>query len=163
MTVKEMMLKLLADAEAEGDSPDIDFCDDYDESAWCAYCGNHWSAEAEDYFKTAFGLEVYPYNDGDDCVLVRCNNDKEVNALHDLLYAMAGYIADDVYQRFFPEPEDEEPVPEHQPVEVVLRNGEGVMKAKRVEFEDGMLNLLGLDDEWRLVSPKNVLRIIGEV
>ena len=158
MTVKEMMLKLLEDP----DSADIDFCDNYDESAYCAYCGTHWSEAAEVHFQTAFNLEIYPYEDGDDCVLVKCNNQKEVNALHDLLYAMAGYIADDVYQQFFPEPEDE-PEPERKPVEVVLRNGEGVMKAKQVEFEDGMLNLLSLDDEWLQIEPQKVLRIIGEV
>lgn len=159
MTVKEMMLKLLEDP----DGVDIDFCDDYDESAWCAYCGTHWSEVAEEHFKTAFNLEVYPYKNGDDCVLVKCANQKEVNSLHNLLYAMSGYIADDVYNIYFPEPEEEDPEPERKPVEVVLRNEEGVLKAKQVEFEDGMFNLLGMDDEWTQVEPQKVLRIIGEV
>ena len=109
MTVKEMMLKLLADAEAEGDSPDIDFCDDYDESAYCAYCGNHWSHEAEEKYAVAFGLECDDYEEGDDCIIVHCENDDDVNALARLLYDMAGYGDADEYDRLFPEPEDEEP------------------------------------------------------
>ena len=50
MTVKEMMLKLLA----EDDCPDIDFCDDYDERAYIAYCGNHWSPKAEEKYAKGF-------------------------------------------------------------------------------------------------------------
>lgn len=160
MTVKEMMLKLLADAEAEGDSPDIDFCDDYDESAYCAYCGNHWSQEAEEKYAVAFGLECDDYNKGDCCIIVHCENDNEVNALARLLYDMAGYGNADEYDRLFPEPDDEDP-PEHKPVEVVLRTCE-VIKAKQVEFEDGSLAVLCMDDEWIRIEPQKVLRIIGE-
>ena len=165
MTVKKAMLKLLADAEKDGESPDIDFCDDYDESAWCAYCGNHWSPKAEEMFAVAFNLEVYEMRPDDDCVLVKCHNRKEVNALHDLLYAMAGYIADDVYQELFPEPE-EEPEPERKPIEIVLRNGQGVIKAKQIEFERPLdclvVNVLGMDGEWQTIEEIEILRIIGE-
>lgn len=159
MTVKEVMQKIIDEGIG-----DIDFCDDYDERAYVAYCGNHWTPEAEQKYARAFNLPVDEkssrFGSNYDIVIVKCENAKDAQALADLLYAMAGYIAEDEYDRLFPEPE-EEPEPERNSVEVVLRNGD-VMKAKQVEFEDGMLNLLGLDDEWRVVSPQNVLRIIGE-
>lgn len=159
MTVKEVMQKIIDEGIG-----DIDFCDDYDERAYVAYCGNHWTPEAEDKYARAFNLSIDEkssrFGSNYDIVIVKCENAKDAQALADLLYAMAGYIAEDEYDRLFPEPE-EEPEPERNLVEVVLRNGD-VMKAKQVEFEDGMLNLLGLDDEWRVVSTQNVLRIIGE-
>lgn len=134
MTVKEMMLKLLADAEAENDSPDIDFCDDYDESAYCAYCGNHWTQEAEEKYKIAFGLECEDYEEGDDCVIVHCGNDKEVNALANLLYDMAGYGDADEYDRLFPDPEEKpKPEPVRQMFEVVLTDGR-VLNANRIDM-----------------------------
>ena len=159
MTVKEMMLKLLEDP----DGADIDFCDDYDESAYCAYCGNHWSAEAEEKYAIAFGLQCEDYEEGDDCIIVHCENGKEVNALARLLYDMAGYGPADEYDRLFPEPE-EEPEPERKPVEVVLRNEQGVIKAKQIDFdvEHGVIEVLGMDDEWYPYRMQNVLRIIGE-
>lgn len=163
MTVKEMMQKLLAEDEC----PDIDFCDDYDERAYVAYCGNHWTTEAEEKYARAFNLPIDEKNtrlDGDyPIVIVHCETGKDANALSGLLYAMAGYIDSEEYDRLFPEPEDDKPAPEHKRVEIVLKNEEGVITAKQVEFEDGMLNVLGLDNEWRTMSPSNVLRIIGEV
>ena len=165
MTVKEAMLKLLADAEANDDSPDIDFCDDYDESAWCAYCGNHWSQKAEEMFAVAFNLEVYEMRPDDDCVLVKCHNRKEVNALHDLLYAMAGYIADDEYQELFPEPEEEsEQEPVRNPVAVVTITG-AVIKAKMVEIVQHQmpgLRIVDMDDHEEVVPVDQIVRIIGE-
>ena len=161
MTVKEMMLKLLADAEAEGDSPDIDFCDDYDESAYCAYCGNHWTPEAEEKYKIAFGLECEDYEEVDDCIIVHCEDDNEVNALGELLYAMAGYGDPDDYDRLFPDPEEDEPVPEHKPVEIVLKNGQ-VIKAKRVDFASTGLEVLEVDGDWTPIEYADVVRIIGE-
>lgn len=162
MTVKEMMLKLLKDP----DGVDIDFCDDYDERAYVAYCGNHWTPEAEEKYARAFNLtideESSRFGSNYDIVIVHCETAKDAQALANLLYAMAGYIDEEEYDRLFPEPE-EEPEPERKAIEIVLMDGEGVMKANRIEFEDGMLNVLGLDDEWRKINPQKVLRIIGEV
>ena len=170
MTVKEMMLKLLADTEANGDSPDIDFCDDYDERAYVAYCGNHFSDKALKKYADGFNLPIDEEStnldgrNGYPIVIVHCEKAKDANALRDLLYSMAGYLeAEEEYDELYPEPEDDEPEPERKMVEVVLRNEEGVLKAKQVEFEDGMFNLLGMDDEWTQVEPQKVLRIIGEV
>lgn len=160
MTVKEVMQKIRKE-----NIGDIDFCDDYDERAYVAYCGNNWTPEAEEKYARAFNLPVDEKNSrfgsNYDIVIVHCATDMDAQALRDLLFAMAGYIAESEYDRLFPE-DPEEPEPERKTVEVVLRNGEGVMKAKQVEFEDGMLAVLGTDDEWRKIDMQKVLRIIGE-
>lgn len=158
MTVKEAMQKII-----DEDMNDKDFCDDYDERAWCAYCGNHWSAKAEEKYSRAFNLEVCDFTDDDDIVIVKCPTGKDASALRDLLSAMAGYIADSEYDELFPEPE-EEPEPERKPVEVVLRNRQGVIKAKQIDFdcEHGVIEVMGMDNEWYPYKMQNVLRIIGE-
>lgn len=168
MTVREMMLKLLADAEAENDSPDIDFCDDYDEGALCAYCGNHWSEAAEERFSTAFNLPIdmeYTRLDGDyPIVIVHCENWKERKALAELLYAMAGYISEEAYEKYFPEPDEPEPV--RNMVEIVLTTG-AVLKATRIEFNNADHKVPAIeaevDGEWQIVPMFEIVRIIGEV
>lgn len=107
MTVKEKMLQLLEDP----DGADIDFCDDYDERAYVAYCGNRWTPEAEEKYARAFNLPVDEKNSDESIVIVHCETAKEANALSSLLYAMAGYIDAEEYDRLFPDPEPE-PVPE---------------------------------------------------
>lgn len=133
MTVKEMMQKLI-----DEDANDIDFCDDYDESAMCAYCLTHWSPEAEKKYARAFGLTVdekYSRLEGDDrIVIVHCEDDDDVDALHDLLYAMAGYIGEKEYDMLFPDPPKETQDEEHTMFEVVLVCGK-VIKASRVDME----------------------------
>ena len=133
MTVKEMMLKLLAE-----DANDIDFCDDYDERAYIAYCGNHWSPKAEEKYAEGFALTVdekYSRLTGDDrIVIVHCENAKQANALNRLLASMAGYLeGEEEYNELYPEPEiKEDPVPERAILEVVLTDGR-VLKATQVE------------------------------
>ena len=161
MTVKEVMQKIIAEGIG-----DIDFCDDYDERAYVAYCGNHWSPEAEEKYARAFNLPIDEkasrFGSNYDIVIVKCENAKDAQALSNLLYAMAGYIAEDEYDRLFPEPE-EEPEPERKPVEVVLRDG-SVIKARQIDFdvEHGVIEVMGMDDEWYPYKLTNVLRIIGE-
>ncbi len=162
MTVKEVMQKIIDD-----EIGDIDFCDDYDERAYVAYCGNHWSPKAEEIYATAFNLPVDEKNSrfgsNYDIVIVHCEDAKDAQALRNLLYAMAGYIGEKEYDELFPEPE-EEPEPERKPVEVVLRNGQGVIKAKQIDFdcEHGVIEVMGMDDEWYPYKMTNILRIIGE-
>lgn len=164
MTVKEMMQKLI-----DEDANDIDFCDDYDESAMCAYCLNHWSPEAEEKYAKAFALTVdekYSRLKGDDrIVIVHCEDDPEVDALHDLLYAMAGYIGEEEYDRLFPEPE--EVPPEYNTFDVVLSGGK-VIKAIRIDFTPTMncgvvVEIQGEDKEWDVMPMSQIVRIIGEV
>lgn len=159
MTVKEVMQKI-----REENIGDIDFCDDYDERAYVAYCGNNWTPEAEEKYARAFALPVDEkhsrFGSNYDIVIVHCETGKDAQTLADLLYAMAGYIAESEYDRLFPE--DPEPEPERKLIEVVLRNGEGVIRAKQVEFEDGSLAVLGTDDEWQRIDAGKILRIIGE-
>lgn len=164
MTVKEMMQKLIDD-----DANDIDFCDDYDESAMCAYCLNHWSPEAEEKYAKAFALTVdekYSRLEGDDrIVIVHCEDDDEVNALSELLCAMAGYIGEEDYDRLFPEPEEK---PEERAMfEVILDRGI-VRNAYRIDFtksEHGCLvaEILYDNNEWEVEQVSNLVRIIGEV
>ena len=165
MTVKEMMQKLI-----DEDANDIDFCDDYDESAWCAYCLNHWSPEAEEMFKTAFNLPVDMESsrlEGNDrVVIVHCENDEEVYSLYTLLYAMAGYVSEEEYDRLFPEPE-EEPEPKRAMFEVVLAWNE-VRKAYRVDFTTSshgcpVAEILFDNNEWEAIPVSQIVRIIGEV
>ena len=161
MTVKEVMQKIIDEGIG-----DIDFCDDYDERAYVAYCGNHWTPEAEEKYARAFNLSIDEkasrFGSNYDIVIVHCETAKDAQALSDLLYAMAGYIAEDEYDRLFPEPE-EEPEPERKPVEIILRDGT-VVKAKRIDFDagDGVLEVMEMDDEWYQYRMANVLRIIGE-
>lgn len=161
MTVKEVMQKIIDEGIG-----DIDFCDDYDERAYVAYCGNHWTPEAEEKYARAFNLPVDEkssrFGSNYDIVIVKCETAKDAQALSDLLYAMAGYIAEDEYDRLFPEPE-EEPEPDRKPVEIILRDGT-VVKAKQIDFDagDGVLEVMEMDDEWYQYRMANVLRIIGE-
>jgi len=159
MTVAEVMRKI-----REENIGDIDFCDDYDERAFVAYCGNNWTEEAEQKYARAFNLQVDKMRFGSnyDIVIVHCETGKDAQALADLLYAMAGYIAESEYDRLFPE-DPVEPEPERKSVEVILRDGT-VVKAKRIDFdtEHGILEVMGMDDEWYPYRMANVLRIIGE-
>ena len=162
MTVKEMMQKLL-----DEDANDIDFCDDYDERAYVAYCGNHWSPKAEEKYAEGFALTVdeeYSRLDGDDrIVIVHCENSKDANALKNLLLSMAGYLeSSEEYDELYPEPEIKEP--ERSKLEIVLVSGQ-IINAKWVDFDcqHGCIDVLGLDDEWYPYKMSNVLRIIGEV
>lgn len=165
MTVKEMMQKLI-----DEDANDIDFCDDYDESAMCAYCLNHWSPEAEEKYAKAFALTVdekYSRLTGDDrIVIVHCEDDPEVNALAELLYAMAGYgISEKDYDRLFPEPEEKPE--EYEPFTVVFADGR-VCKAIRIDFTNTVnkciiAEIQGENKEWEPVSASQIVRIIGEV
>ena len=132
MTVKGMMQKIIDENICGGD---IDFCDDYDERAWCAYCGTRWTAEAEERYARAFALEVYDFvpERGDCGVLVKCDTAADAQALAELLYGMAGHIADSEYDKlFYSEPYHEEPDPERQKVEVVLTDGTFIL-ADQVE------------------------------
>lgn len=110
MTVREIMER------CRKDEADIDFIDDYDESAWCAYCGTELTEEGEKEFSFALNLPVneessYYYGlfnseigarlKWDEQIIITCKNDKEVNALHDLLYSMSGYCSCDDYDRWF--------------------------------------------------------------
>lgn len=163
MTVKEMMLKLLA----EDDCPDIDFCDDYDERAYVAYCGNHWTPEAEDKYVRAFNLPIDEkssrFGSNYDIVIVHCENASDAQALADLLYAMAGYIDEQEYDRLFPEPEEDKPEPVRNPVEVVTITG-AVIKAKMVEIVNHALTglrIIDMDDNEEVVPFDQIVRIIG--
>lgn len=165
MTVKEMMQKLI-----DEDANDIDFCDDYDESAHCAYCLTRWSPEAEEKYARAFGLTVdekYSRLEGDDrIVIVHCEDDDDVYALHNLLYAMAGYIGEKEYDMLFPEPE-EEPEPERAMFEVVLAWNK-TRKAYRVDFTTSshgcpVAEILFDNNEWEAIPVSQIVRIIGEV
>lgn len=160
MTVKEMMQKII-----DEDLGDIDFCDDYDERAYVAYCGNHWSKKAEEKYARAFGLEVCPFDDGDCCVLVKCPTGKDAQALADLLYAMAGYIGENEYDELFPEPEEEpEPEPVRKPIEIVTTTGV-VIKAKMVEIVQHQipgLRIIDMDDNEEVVPVDQIVQIIGE-
>lgn len=162
MTVKEVMQKIIDEGIG-----DIDFCDDYDERAYVAYCGNHWTPEAEQKYARAFNLPVdeknFRFGSNYDIVIVKCENAKDAQALADLLYAMAGYIAEDEYDRLFPEPE-EEVEPEHKPVEVVTVAG-AVIKAKMVEIVPHRipgLRIIDMNDNEEVVPVDQILRIIGE-
>lgn len=158
MTVKEAMQKIL-----DEDMNDKDFCDDYDERAWCAYCGNHWSAEAEERYSRAFNLEVYDFTDEDDIVLVKCPTGRDAQALRELLSAMAGYIPESEYDRLFPEPEEDKPEPVRNPVEVVTVTG-AVIKAKMVEIVNHQmpgLRIIDMDDNEEVVPVDQIVRIIG--
>ncbi len=162
MTVKEVMQKIIDEGIG-----DIDFCDDYDERAYVAYCGNHWSPKAEEKYARAFNLPVDEkysrFGSNYDIVIVHCEDAKDAQALRNLLYSMAGYMeTEEEYNELYPEPE-EEPEPERKPVEVVLRDG-NVIKAKQIDFdvEHGVIEVMGMDDEWYPYKMQNVLRIIGE-
>ena len=81
---------------------DIDVCDDYDESCYIAFCGPmELTPDGKERFKTALSRTC---DLGDDIVILHADSDLEVNELHDLFYAMAGYCADSDYKRWFVEP-----------------------------------------------------------
>jgi len=162
MTVKEVMQKILDEGIG-----DIDFCDDYDERAYVAYCGNHWSPDAEQEFERAFNLPVDEKNSrfgsNYDIVIVHCETAKDAQALSDLLYAMAGYIGEKEYDRLFPEPEEDKPEPVRSPVEVVTITGT-VIKAKMVEIVNHQmpgLRIIDMDDNEEVVPVDQIVRIIG--
>lgn len=160
MTVAEMMRKL------QKEDRDIDFCDDYDERAYVAYCGTHFSEKALNKYARGFSLEIDEANtflDGKyPIVIVHCQTAKDAEALRKLLYSMAGYLEpEEEYNELYPEEEEEWPEPERSLIEIILTNERGVIMAKRIEFEDGMLAILGADNEWRKIDPQDVLRIIG--
>ena len=158
MTVKEMMQKIIDEGLG-----DIDFCDDYDERAWCAYCGNHWSPKAEEKYARAFNLEVYPFKEEDCSVLVKCDTAKDAQALEDLLEAMAGWIDEKEYEELFPEPEEDNPEPVRSLVEVVTVRG-AVIKAKMVEIVNHQmpgLRIIDMDDNEEVVPVDQIVRIIG--
>lgn len=159
MTVAEMMRKL----QKEG--LDVDFCDDYDERAYVAYCGTHFSEKALEKYARGFNLEIDEKNTDltgkYQIVIVKCPTAKDAEALRNLLYSMAGYREpEEEYNELYPEHE-EEPEPERSLIEIILTNERGVIMAKRIEFEDGNLAILCADNEWRKIDPRDVLRIIG--
>jgi len=163
MTVKEVMQKIIDD-----EIGDIDFCDDYDERAYVAYCGNHWSPKAEEIYATAFNLPVDEKNSrfgsNYDIVIVHCEDAKDAQALRNLLYAMAGYIGEKEYDELFPEPE-EKPEPARKPVEVVTVTGV-VIKAKMVEIVPHQmpgLRIIDMNDQEEVVPVNQIVRIIGEM
>lgn len=161
MTVKEIMQKIIAE-----DIGDIDFCDDHDERANIAYCGNHWSAKAEEKYAHAFALPIdeastrlegkYPI------IIVHCETGKDASALADLLYAMAGYIDEEEYDELFPEPEEPEPEPQKAIVAIVMKNGD-IIKGTKAEIDNDYIDVLRLDGDWYSYKIANVLRIVGGV
>lgn len=158
MTVKEMMQKIIDEGLG-----DIDFCDDYDERAWCAYCGNHWSPKAEEKYARAFNLEVYPFKEGDCSVLVKCDTAKDAQALEDLLEAMAGWIGEKEYDELFPEPEEPENETELVPIRVVTVTGY-VIKAKMAEIvphDVPGMRIIDMNDNEEVVPVDQIVRVIG--
>ena len=99
MTVKEKMLEL------QKDCFDIDFCDDYDERAYMAYCGTRWSEKAEEKYKDGFNLPILDATEN--VILVHCETANEAQALKRLLASMAGYLeTEEEYDELYPEEED---------------------------------------------------------
>lgn len=159
MTVAEMMRKL------QKEDRDVDFCDDYDERAYVAYCCTPFSEKALKKYADGFNLEIDEENTdltgNYQIVIVKCQTAKDAEALRKLLYSMAGYLEpEEEYNELYPEPE-EEPEPERSLIEIILTNERGVIMAKQIEFEDGILAIMGADGEWRKIDPQDVLRIIG--
>ena len=93
ITVKDMF-DLLRASET-----DFDFSDDYDERAWCAYCGTKLSEEGEKHYARALALPVVKFTG--ETFIVGCKNGKDAQVLSDLLHDMAGYCPESEWDKYF--------------------------------------------------------------
>lgn len=137
MTVKEMMERVRKDGN------DVDFIDNYDERALCAYCGTKLTEEGEREFADALALEIDEentlyeglFNDNlvkkyGEQVVVKCNTEKDARCLNDLLKCMAGYCGEDDYDKWFSDDDDEEEKVMEEPKAYWMRVGVKVMLTK---------------------------------
>ena len=135
MNVLDMMYKL----SSNPDSADIDFCDDYDERALCAYCGTRLTEAGKKQYERALNLKIDENNtrlSGNyPIVIVHCDKAADAQALADLLYGMAGYIEESEFNEYFLDSYDlDEKETVRHSLEVVLSNG-SVLKATSVELD----------------------------
>lgn len=133
MNVLDMMYKL----SSNPDSADIDFCDDYDERALCAYCGIRLTEAGKKKYERALNLKIDEKNTRLSgsylIVIVHCDKAADAQALADLLYGMAGYIEESEFNEYFLDSYDlDEKETVRHSLEVVLYNG-SVLKATNVE------------------------------
>ena len=78
---------------------DIDVCDDYDESCYIAYCGaTYMTDEGKRKWADVLNQDIEVY---DDIAIVHAEDDDEVNRLAQFFYSIAGYCAEDDWNKWF--------------------------------------------------------------
>lgn len=83
---------------------DIDVCDDYDERAWIAYCGEKLTDEGMKEFAVALDRPCW-FNVVNKTLIIECENGKQAQAVQDLFFAMGGYCTVNEYEKWFTESE----------------------------------------------------------
>lgn len=68
---------------------DVDMCDDLDERAWIAYCGDRLTDEGEKKFAEVLDLPCW-FNVSNNTLIVHCETAREADTLKRMLLLMAG-------------------------------------------------------------------------
>lgn len=103
-------MKLIDFIRRRGVDLDVDVCDDYDESCNIAYCGTQLTADGEKEFDDVLQLElidesVLKQQIADGCVVLCVdrfrNAEKIVKRLSELFCCMAGFVSEELWNRWF--------------------------------------------------------------